>query len=231
MCLLFVDTNSAEDEIFETCRSVLGEGVCLRKRLDIGDFQVEGKDFKIVIERKTWGDLTSSFADGRYNEQKERILASSDHEPCYIVEGPLQHFDKNAPHYRSSCACIKMSLRDKVHVIHSASKADTASIVCYIFKNVLENGFEKRSSLVSHSSTAFKRKRDNLDSNYSLMVEMIAVIPGVSMNKAKAIVDQFPNPKALMAASEREISEIQIGGRKMGPSISRRIVSLFSSGE
>ena len=48
-----------------------------KENLDLGDiiFKKNGK-MVILIERKTFSDLSSSIKDGRYKEQKNRILNS-----------------------------------------------------------------------------------------------------------------------------------------------------------
>ena len=45
-----------------------------KANLDIGDFKFELGKKKILIERKTVDDLISSIKDGRYKEQKYRLM-------------------------------------------------------------------------------------------------------------------------------------------------------------
>ena len=47
-----------------------------RRRLDVGDVVLTGDSGAVVlIERKTWADLAKSLTDGRYAEQKARLLS------------------------------------------------------------------------------------------------------------------------------------------------------------
>ena len=49
----------------------------VKENLDLGDIQIisqETNDILVLIERKTLSDLSSSIKDGRYKEQKNRIL-------------------------------------------------------------------------------------------------------------------------------------------------------------
>jgi len=45
------------------------------KNLDIGDIIIYNGSYKLIIERKTINDLVSSIKDGRYREQKMRLLS------------------------------------------------------------------------------------------------------------------------------------------------------------
>jgi len=69
-------------------------GVALGKRsMDLGDVQIllrhDGAVVRtLVFERKTLPDLVSSIHDGRYREQKSRLLATTDTcNVAYIIEG------------------------------------------------------------------------------------------------------------------------------------------------
>ena len=49
------------------------------ENLDLGDIQfvdLISKEIIIIIERKTYADLSASIKDGRYKEQKERMIHS-----------------------------------------------------------------------------------------------------------------------------------------------------------
>ena len=62
------------------------------------------KNSILVFERKTTSDLLASINDGRYREQKARLLANlSKHKICYLIENKL---DKNAEKYRKNAANI-----------------------------------------------------------------------------------------------------------------------------
>ena len=61
-----------------------------QKQLDIGDLQVWwNEELYLTIERKTIPDLNSSILDGRYREQKCRMLANSN-KILYLLEGDLK---------------------------------------------------------------------------------------------------------------------------------------------
>ena len=58
------------------------------KTIDLGDIHIIYNDIVLIFERKTISDLQSSIQDGRYREQKSRMLANYKPEILsYIIEG------------------------------------------------------------------------------------------------------------------------------------------------
>ena len=75
--MIVVDTNAGETPLFAILAAKFGSEAVERKRLDVGDVELHAPDSDrtIVIERKTWLDFAASLRDGRYNDQKARLLA------------------------------------------------------------------------------------------------------------------------------------------------------------
>ena len=68
------------------------------KQLDIADIHVldNSNQIRYIIERKSIPDLISSLKDGRYREQKMRVISSLKNNPefsraqfLYLIEGSL----------------------------------------------------------------------------------------------------------------------------------------------
>ena len=75
-----VDTNAGETPLFAALQARLGaEHHVVRERLDVGDVVLTAPDggATLIVERKTWPDLAKSLTDGRYAEQKARLLAAA----------------------------------------------------------------------------------------------------------------------------------------------------------
>ena len=70
-----VDTHSAETSLYEALVARFGNQTVIRRRLDVGDVELTADAGLVVFERKTWADLAKSLSDGRYAEQKARILS------------------------------------------------------------------------------------------------------------------------------------------------------------
>ena len=70
-----VDAHAAETGLYEALVSRFGDQLVTRRRLDVGDVELTADAGAMIIERKTWPDLAKSLSDGRYAEQKARILS------------------------------------------------------------------------------------------------------------------------------------------------------------
>lgn len=231
-CVVTVDTNPGEDFLFESLSSKFkGGGKVVRSRLDVGDVQIEKGSVKLVIERKTWQDMRSSLSDGRYSEQKTRALGSKEEgtEFCYLLEGTCPDWS-NTHFIGSRCATVKTSVRDKIPVLNSNGKEDTSHLVAYLVEQV-EKGTLYTSSSSSSCAAAkcFKRKRDNLEDPISILRAMLTVIPGMSSQKASSLVGAFSSVDRIRDATEKEISEVKVGERKLGPSLARKLKEVFPS--
>jgi ERCC4-type nuclease len=101
-------------------------------RINNGDYCVvrNGKII-IIIERKTWKDLASSFGDGRI-ENVNNLLKVREQTGCaiyYLIEGnpcPSRTRKIGRIPYKNLRAHLDhLMMRDNIHVIHSKSVADT----------------------------------------------------------------------------------------------------------
>ena len=78
-----VDTNTGENALFASLVGRFDSQTVRRQRLDVGDVLLSAHSGTVVVERKSWADLAKSLTDGRYLEQKTRMLsfvASAGHE-------------------------------------------------------------------------------------------------------------------------------------------------------
>ena len=75
---VIVDTNSAEDDLHNALSQLLPR--ITRARLDYGDINIMTADgVEFAIERKaSLNDFVAGFHDGRYHEQKSRLMYSGE---------------------------------------------------------------------------------------------------------------------------------------------------------
>lgn len=91
---LVIDTRERENSIMQAF-SIDNKVTCTVESLPIGDFlwhgYIQNNDnpmiLDCIIERKTCADFLSSIKDGRYNEQKNRLVNSKVRTIIYLVEG------------------------------------------------------------------------------------------------------------------------------------------------
>jgi ERCC4-type nuclease len=81
----------------ETCiLSLLDFNEYTVETLPCGDFLFEDDQTRLLIERKTWADLHSSIQDGRFREQRSRLLEWKTHDShriMYLFEGQYSRDD------------------------------------------------------------------------------------------------------------------------------------------
>ncbi len=240
-----VDTNAGEQRVFDALRDCIGDcdpstdstaPQLRRRRLDIGDVEVCAESVKVVIERKTEADLRSSFADGRYREQKSRILAHCKGEgslAVYVIE-----VGERLPQWwvhagfdlASAGAVLNTSLRDRVPVLFSKDQLHTGDIVLRIAKaaqlgKLLPTPLDEHAMLESLPTS----KRSKVSDAKALAVQMLRQTPGVSAKAASAVLARFPSLLSVLSATEEELADVKVGTRRLGPVCARRILELGRS--
>ena len=80
-----------------------------------------------IIERKTWNDLSQSFSDGRYRQQKKNMQQAAEIfgvHGIYLIEGSITKMERNKI---KSCkqAPVSLEARDGFCVIRTYSKQET----------------------------------------------------------------------------------------------------------
>lgn len=253
--MLVVDTNAGENALHEGLVAALGPGVVRRERLDVADVHIHAPGGRrMLVERKTWPDLVSSLRDGRYREQKLRLLAERERaseagervDLVYLIEGRYValYTDKNAgtPNAQAHAALIKMAVRDGIAVVHSSSPEDSARLVHYMHATAHKGGAEGFDAEAKAASVAasgyagackFTNKRKNAeDAGFQMM---LATINGVSGAKAAAVAERYPTAAALVGAyagcgaseGDKLLADIDVGGKRLGPALSARIRAAF----
>ena len=166
------------------------------KNLAIADIIIKNTktDEQFVIERKTEKDLLSSFSDGRYHEQKSRMLEFSNDSNqngnkvvlVYILEDSVRSRFSDNIKKQIKGAEIKMGLRDGIFVIHSKNVNHTALIIFLLEKNMnlisLQNF--KKSETETRSNHKKEIKNNKKDSNVLINGGKI-----VSKNRGMAITN------------------------------------------
>ena len=131
-----------------------------KNNLDIGDFQILVNDkLTVLIERKTLMDLSISIIDGRYREQKKRILAQSIPKVIYLIEGDMNHYKGSIPKDTIISTIVNCTLRDNINILLTSSFDETACLIDKMYKN-LHNYEINTQCQISYQEASIQQKRN-----------------------------------------------------------------------
>ena len=217
--------------------------------LDIGDIQLisqSDNSIQYIIERKSISDLYSSINDGRYREQKARLLGSvSKNRVAYIIEGNILDTTLKLGGLQRKivqAAIVNMSLRDNITVYRTSNSIETGMFVELIYKKVSENPVwlvsqVKESDSEVTESQSYNHlvktvKKENMTPLICQKVQL-AQIPGVSHSMADKVLDNYKSIPHLIeqynlieSVDEKRklLQNIQVSEkRKLGKVLSARI--------
>ena len=188
-----------------------------------------------MIERKTVADLEASIKDGRYREQRLRLLTycgETGARPLYIIEGNLDRL--NATRFQGNTLrkfLHRLQIRYSVPVIQTESLESTASICAVLLdqwttdKDVFkaEDGAKK-----DYAASVTVHKRGNKEDPAVFASMVLQQCPGVSAAIAKAILEKGANLTGVWALSEKDVAAVQVTAkRKVGPALAKRLWTLL----
>ena len=217
--------------------------------LDIGDVQLlsqSDNSIQYIIERKSISDLYSSINDGRYREQKARLLSSvSKNRVAYIIEGNILDTTLKLGALQRKivqAAIVNMSLRDNITVYRTSNSIETGMFVELIYKKVSENPDWLVSQVKENESEVTESqsynhlvktvKKENMTPLICQKVQL-AQIPGVSHSMADKVLDNYKSIPHLIEQynliesvddKRKLLQNIQVSEkRKLGKVLSARI--------
>lgn len=219
--------------------------------LDLGDFVIreEGGEIIFVIERKTWKDLAESIKDGRYHNQKKRLLETYDvSKIIYIFEGAWNYGPDNTfisgigKSALISCA-INTALRDGIRIFVSGWQKDTYDLVMGIYNRVREHPekYVKTASAVQETVSEIQVVKKQCIDAEAYFIAALCQIPGVSMKTARAIAGKYQSfpvlikelstrPEKMKLLKEITTEDSKGGKRRISEKVARSIVDyIFGS--
>ena len=195
----------------------------------IGDIQVGN----ILIERKTVKDFEASVLDGRYREQKTRLLATCQEKslsPLYILEGPFSSTTGRLQVPAIMKLVARLQYKHGIPVIQTGGLEETATLVKALADYYTEDptNFVRSTEPLRAVDSVHVVKKVNANDPKQFMMAALAQCPGVSIKMAEAIHTAFPTWTALMGADEKGLEMIvQANGRKVGPVVAKRLFALL----
>ncbi|XP_066974828.1 crossover junction endonuclease MUS81 isoform X2 [Macrobrachium rosenbergii] len=214
-----------------------------------------------IVERKRMDDLAKSIRDGRFKEQKFRLKQSGLSNPIYLVE---EYGSQNLSLPESTClqAITNTQVVDGFTVKVTKDQIESAAFLTimtrclqsrYQGKNLKSVGLEDlqnrgkltNGEIVETALVPFKDFNVASMKNHQLSVKEMFVkhllqLHGLSVDKAKALVDKYETPAALMSAYEslenpvesvNLLTSVKCGkaGRNFGPALSMHVAKLYTN--
>ena len=203
------------------------------KSLELGDILIEHPNRQILVERKTITDFNASLMDGRYKNQKLRLLEwrnktdgqidgqiSAHKNIVYLFE------EKNGDNKDRAYwgALVNMILRDNIGVIQCDGLTRTAQVIADIKKKLDEDKFnELEGGSRNISLEGYAKGKYNTPKNCYL--GQLSLIPGLSSAIAEKIAEKYPNMRALLDEMDvKTLANIRISEkRRLGDKLAEKI--------
>jgi ERCC4-type nuclease len=202
-----------------------------------------GQKLAIVFERKTIADLVASIKDGRYREQKLRLISYMAEKECtasYIIEGD-HHFALDGTDQciqGVSCKAItgvfvNTTFRDGIPVVHTQDARDTACFIASLATRMLKDPtayvLNKRGvDDTAYTHANIQARRTKRMGPEHIFATQLSVIPGVSASMGTKLAAHFKSMSKLVvamselpntAARSRSLQAFPLLGKKMATNI------------
>ena len=174
----------------------------INENLDIGDFLISDNEnnILIIIERKKYADLSASIKDGRYKEQKERLIHSIPYKvrKIYLLEGNNMK-DFQFPLKTFESVIINTMIRDGIFVFMSKNTDDTVNFIENVMNNIQKYMDILINEIVKNEEKVFeniynckKVKKDNITPEICYR-NQLSQIPGISTKIGDVFVEKYKN--------------------------------------
>jgi ERCC4-type nuclease len=205
--------------------------------MDVGDCWIGvGEPNGLLIERKAAADLEASILDGRYREQRSRLLATCTEtkaHPVYIIEGDLDRLGARLSKSALMKHLTRLSLRYHVAVFQTSCLEETAELL-----NLLADQWATdpttfaQPATLTYVETRGTSRQANSDDPKTFAVGVLSCCRGVSATGAVALLEAFGGTLAgVWGASAEELAAVQVGKQKVGKAKADRLFSLLHNGQ
>jgi ERCC4-type nuclease len=209
--------------------------------LPVGDIWIgvdenqEPKENGLIIERKSAADLESSIMDGRYREQRSRLMAYCTEKkahPIYIIEGDLDRFNARLKKPALMKFLTRLSLRYHVSVFQTACVKETAELCALLADQMLTDPttFEQPAKM-TYVETRGTSREANSDDPHVFACSVLACCRGVSAAGARAVLEGCGGTlDGVWKAGEAALAAVVVGKQKFGAVKAKRLWALLHAG-
>jgi len=195
--------------------------------LPCGDILFEEEDLRLLVERKSAADLCASITDGRYREQRSRLVEwrNDQHKVLYLIEGQIDEVTERTLH--------RLMIAYDIPIWRTTDVQDTVEWITWVYsQGSLEVFFKKRSGEqdrienIRFSKNMYKK---NVCNPKNLLVSMLNSIHGVSYDMAHAIASPYTSVHEFITSYDKDPdAEIMYktstgNNKKIGKAILQRI--------
>lgn len=191
------------------------------------------KEGGIIIERKSVRDFEASILDGRYREQRGRILSyCQEHktQPLYILEGGLSSGTGRLEKKALIKFLNRLVFHYQIPVLQTGSVRETAELIQYLMDQWTEDptSLQRTTELIKVSDGIHVQKKANAADPKQFAIACLAQCPGVSVKMAEVLITALGTLKAVMEADTKQLAEIKVGSRKVGPVVAGRLHGILN---
>jgi ERCC4-type nuclease len=186
----------------------------------------------LVIERKSIRDLEASILDGRYREQRGRILSFCNEnkaQPVYILEGSLSSSTGRLQKKAIMKFINRLIFHYQIPVIQTVSTYETFELLYALMEQWNEDpkSIQRTTELVKVTDGIHIHKKSNACDHTNFAIACLAQCPGVSVKIAESIIRELGTLPDVINAEIEKIASIKVGSRKIGPVVAKRLSDIL----
>jgi ERCC4-type nuclease len=248
---LIIDTR--EGSLIDTLRQQDQDLSFSVQSLDLADIEIRGtKEQRFLLERKSIRDLAASLNDGRFKDQKDRLLGVIEREPktaiAYVIEGGMMGGDYERIQGRITLGMLRSLLitiqfKYRIPIVFTRNVKDTSTWVRRFCKNLVKKpdfcpvGSGSNAGCSSYKTLMPAPVRNRASDPQSIAIAMLTTIQGVSHKIASEIVTQcvYSSEKGffdIIRENDREsftriLDAIRISGRRVSKKARDALCDVF----
>lgn len=163
---------------------------------------------ELAIERKTTADLRASLRDGRFSEQRTRMVEAYGGRAVYVIEGEDGYESDLAG------ALTGVTFRSGITTVKTKDIQETIAFIKHVSAAAAKG---RLCEGTAPSQTCIPKRKAT--TGQEIGSAMLAAIPGVSTRIADDLIARFGSLKAIIehvTTSGRSLQEEKVNGRRLG---------------
>jgi len=201
------------------------------QNLQVGDINIGNR---LIIERKTISDFEASFMDGRYRDQRTRLLVHCQEigaQPLYIFEGDISKLRRLQPSALNKLL-LRLSVHYKIPIFQSKNINHTSQLIEDWYAQWVSDpqSFQVHQEEIRLADTIHVAKKTNAVDPSQFLIGCLCQVSGVSVKVAETILSNYSSLTKILEATKEDLANLKTSsGRKIGPAVAERIYQLFHS--